>query len=298
MTGLKNIRTRHLQDCNYAAIFSGTYTIRRKIDKSKPFLSQINPEVEDVAINNTCHGNCPYCYVASNKDGQNFTSICQKASEVYGALPIQRRPFQIAVGGAGEPTLHPDFIPFLKVIRSLDILPNYTTNGMHLTKEILSATKEYCGGTAVSWHPHLKGWFYPAIESLIKEKIKTSIHVIIGEPNSVVQALSLASSFSSVENIVVLPYQNLGRAKKIDPIPEWDKFFFLLKEDRDKGNTLHSKMAFGAGFYPYFQLKGTELNWLDLDTYEPEMFSGYRIFDDTYKILRKSSYDPSKKETI
>ena len=68
----------------------------------------------------------------------------------------EHRPYQVAIGGAGEPTLHPDFCEVLKTSRELDIMPNYTTNGMHLSDKILYATKEYCGGVAVSTHKHLK----------------------------------------------------------------------------------------------------------------------------------------------
>ena len=70
-----------------------------------------------------------------------------------------QKPFQIAIGSQGEPTIHPEFIAFLQTIYELGIVPNYTTNGITLAsgnKELLDATEKYCGGVAVSsntWNP-------------------------------------------------------------------------------------------------------------------------------------------------
>lgn len=41
-------------------------------------------------------------------------------------------------------------------------------------------------------------------------------------------------------------------------------------------------------FYSYLTENQVDL---DIDIYEPEIYSGYRLFDDSYKNLRNSSYD-------
>ena len=79
---------------------------------------------------------------------------------------MNERPFQIAIGGAGESTIHPDWVEFVKCVKDMEIMPNYTTNGMHLSNEIIRATEDYCGGVAISWHPHISKTFDKAVLKL------------------------------------------------------------------------------------------------------------------------------------
>jgi hypothetical protein len=50
---------------------------------------------------------------------------------------------------------------------------------MHLTQEILEATKKYSGGVAVSCHPHLDKIWKKAVDSYYQNKIKLNLHIII-----------------------------------------------------------------------------------------------------------------------
>lgn len=257
------------------------------MDNSKPITAPKHPEIEDVAINSKCFAACSYCYTSALKTGSNFENIVEKADVVWGSLKPEDRPFQIAIGGAGESTIHPDWVPFVKRVSELGIVPNYTTNGMHLSDEILDATEKYCGGVAVSYHPHIRQSFDKALQKLSKIDTKLNIHVIIGDEQSLIDLKEIYEKYVDIlDYIVILPYQAAGRAKKIDTEKTWIEMF-------DWVNSVESnKFAFGALFYDW--LKNHNIA-LDMAIYEPEIYSGYRLMDNSHMKLRKSSYDLTEK---
>lgn len=273
---------------NYRAVFFNGKTIRQRIDNSKPITTPKFAEIEDVAINAKCLAACPYCYTNALKTGSNFDDIIEKVYKVWGIRDDNDKPFQIAIGGAGEPTLHPQFSEFVKTVKEIGIMPNYTTNGMHLSNEVLQATEDYCGGVAVSFHPHIEKVFHKAIETLSTINTKLNCHVIVGDEKSFVDLQNIYDKYSEIlDYIVVLPYQAVGRGKQIETEDVWRRTFEWI-------NGVNSQQfAFGALFYPYLLNNEVEL---DIDVYEPEVYSGYRIFDDSFMNLRHSSYDLTFKE--
>lgn len=280
------MKIREYKDCNYKAVFFKGKTVRMKLDETKPFLITPTPEIEDVAINNKCLANCSYCYTSALKTGSNFDDIVQKALVVWGMLPPEERPFQIAIGGAGEPTMHPLFPQFVKQVNELGIVPNYTTNGMHLTKEVIKATMQYCGGVALSYHPHIDKVFQDAKRSLrtIKTTFGTKIntHLILGDKGSFDKLRELYEyDYDIFDYIVILPYQAVGRGKQIAVEETWRHAMYWIES---LPTDHQSKFAFGALFYDWLKTIDTKLK---MSIYEPEMFSGYRIMDDSFKVLRK-----------
>jgi hypothetical protein len=274
------------KEANYKAVFFNGKTIRSRIDETKPILAPKYAEIEDVAINSKCFANCSYCYTSATKEGVNFDNIIEKALDTWGSVGQNERPFQIAIGGAGESTIHPQWIEFVKAVNELNIVPNYTTNGMHITDKLLEATERYCGGVAVSYHPHIKNVFNKAIKEYSKIKTKLNTHIIIGTKESLIDAQSIYETYKDdVEYFVMLPYQAVGRAKEIDVEQVWKSMFEWIDT---LPNQRQEQFAFGALFYLFLLKNKLSLN---IDIYEPEIYSGYRIFDDSYKTLRKSSYN-------
>jgi hypothetical protein len=282
------IKIRQDKSANYKSIFFDGKTIRMRLDNSKPILTPTNPEIEDVAINSKCFANCSYCYTSATKEGSNYDNIVEKAHLVWGSLPETERPFQIAIGGAGESTIHPDWVNFVKEVNILGIMPNYTTNGMHLSEEVLKATEAYCGGVAVSYHPHIPLVFHKAIKTLSEIKTRLNVHVILGDAESLDALQSIYYTYADVlDYIVVLPYHAACRAKEIDTKKVWLEAFEWI-------NTVESsKFAFGALFYNFLLENKVGLN---MSIYEPEIYSGYRMMDDSYNLLRTSSYDLTPKK--
>lgn len=247
----------------------------------------LTTELEDVAINNKCLANCSYCYTDAKKSGNNFTNIISKALDVYGNIPLNDRPFQIAIGGAGEPTMHPDFAEFVSCIKDLGIMPNYTTNGMHLSNTVLKATNDYCGGVALSWHPHISKVFHKAVAPLKEVSNKLNVHIIVGTEKSFEDLKYLYERYENVfDYFVLLPYQAVGRGKEIKVEHIWNKTFDWIKTV----NT--TKFAFGALFWNYLQNNETGL---EMSIYNPDVYSGYRLLNDNYKTLYKSSYELTEK---
>ena len=84
---------------------------------------------------------------------------------------------QVALGGAGNPNDHKDFVKILEYTRSKGIIPNYTTAGIGLTDEMVASTKKYCGAVAVSWYD--QKYSVDAINKFIEAGCKTSIHFVL-----------------------------------------------------------------------------------------------------------------------
>lgn len=231
--------------------------------------------------------NCSYCYTSATKKGVNFDNIVDKAHKVWGSLPEKERPFQIAIGGAGESTIHEDWYEFVKNVHELGIMPNYTTNAQHLTDSVLKGTQDFCGGVAVSFHPHIKDHFDNGVRILSQLNTKLNAHVILGSEQSLLDLQSIYDNFGEIlDYIVVLPYQAAGRGKSIETHSTWLKAFDWINKVES------SKFAFGALFYNWLLENNVPL---EMSIYEPEIYSGYRLMDDSHMILRKSSYDLSPK---
>ena len=155
-------------------------------------------------------------------------------------------------------------------VYNLDILPSYTTNGMWIEKDykqdILNITEKYCGGVAVSTHPHLKKYWYPAVKELLNLKnIEVNFHIIISDKESIDYFLDIFNEFeSAMSHFVLLPYINfIGRSKERNI----DYKYLMNKIDN------HDKLAFGAGFHPF--LKSKKGKKYKVSLYEPELLSKF-----------------------
>ena len=235
--------------------------------------------------------NCHFCYTSAIKNGVNYAEIVKKIIGLFGPMSENERPFQVAIGGGGEPTLHPEFPAAVKAFKELGIMPNYTTNGMHLTPEVMQATIENCGGVAVSCHPHLEKVWKKAVKQLTDAGVRTNLHIIVGEPGSSEKFWEIYNEFKdSIEYFVLLPYQSAGRAVPIQTETEWKALFDSLKLNKP------DNIAFGALFYPFLLENKDEYKGFDISLYEPEVMSGYLMLEDGDLFIRRSSYDLRPKE--
>lgn len=271
--------TRIFPEHNYKALHFNGKTVRIALDPKQPITELSYPEFFDVKVTSHCTGNCPYCYQNSLKTYPHQSGLVQKFRDFFKDFTKNQLPFQIAFGG-GEPTSHPDFINLLRACHEYGIVPNYTTNGIwSLTPQadvLLQATKELCGGVAVSTHPHLEAYWRTAVNQLLDLDIHTNLHVIIGDRKSIDQFEALYKEFSGkVKYFILLPLSAQGRATY--NFTDWE---YLISKIEGSPHDL----GFGANFYPYLVQDPTRFT---VSLYEPESMSAYLDLE-TGKVFKSS----------
>lgn len=301
------IKKRCFPKQNYNAIWINLKTYRLGEGVAKELPPEYS-EFYDIGINTRCNAECPFCYVSASNKGIDYPDICktwnkwmslyiEKVVE-YGKLKatLTNKPFQIAIGSTGEPTLHKDFCRFLETVYNTNVVPNYTTNGIilsayeneadsnnKLAKEIMYYTKQYVGGVAVSFGNNLiKDKAEKAVEALIKHgNTNVNIHHIISDKQSVDEFVKVQKEYGNdIKYHVLLPLMPSGRSKK----GVEDGVFEYLEEQIEKNNI--SNTAFGAHFYKY--LKDSKIKTY---LYEPESFSKNVILTKNKVQITPSSFN-------
>ena len=233
---LKSVRYSSL---GYTSFFNPeTGFFARMPDKGEPdpFWSPHGPELMDISITNWCDKGCVFCYKSSTKHGQHmalpdYKNIIDQASEMG--------VFQVALGG-GNPNQHPDFIEILEYTASKGVVPNYTTNGRGLSREILEATRKHCGAVAVSAYEPFNETA-ETIETLTKCGIKVNVHFIL-DSESIDLAIAWLQEppafLSGINAIIFLNYKPSGRKvfekKMLRNSDRLDEFFKLATSSQRK----------------------------------------------------------------
>jgi organic radical activating enzyme len=271
------MKTRIFPEHNYKGIFLNGKTLRIALDPEKPIEELSYPEFYDVKVTSQCKGNCNFCYMDS-KNVVHTQNIIEKFEKYFGKMTDNQKPFQLAFGG-GEPVSHPDFLKLIEVCSNIGIVPNYTTNGMWINKshkELISTTKKYCGGVAVSTHPHLKKYWSKAVDVYLKNDIFTNLHIIISDKKSIDEFTKIYEKYhNKVKYFVLLPLTVSGRCKEANI--DWK----YLKEKISKN---YKDIAFGANFYPYLK---KDNNKFSVSLYMPEILSAYLDLENM-KVYRSS----------
>ena len=114
---------------------NGNYCVRIYSDGTKIRENDLNffepafPESFDIKITNQCDMGCPMCHEDSKPDGKHGNIL---------HLPFldSIHPYtELAIGG-GNPLAHPDLVPFLRLCKDRDLIPNITVNKVHFMKAI------------------------------------------------------------------------------------------------------------------------------------------------------------------
>lgn len=280
------VKVRKFPEHNYHAVWTNLKTLRIGEGQAKE-LPADKSEFYDVSLGTRCNLGCDFCYTSALANGLDYTDICEKAKWFFGNMLDNDKPFQIAIGSQGEPTLHPDFLKFLETIYNLNIVPNYTTNGITIALEsdysekLLDYTSKYVGGVAVSantWAENINMLWRNAISKLIYYgNTNINIHYIIRDKKSVDEFINIYNEYKNdILYFVLLPLMKSGRSSE-----QYQKeaFDYLLDKDFD-----FSKIAFGAHFYDLLKNQNKVKCWM----YPPESFSKNLILDDTIKITPSS----------
>ena len=302
------VKVRKFPEKNYHAIWHELKTIRVGQGKA----NELEPEYSeffDVSLGNKCStGKCPWCYVNSNPNGENYKDVCgiwkrwidtfPKDVVIEGTNIIKTyKPFQIAIGSEGCALENPDFCDFLETVFNTGVVPNYTTNGVilsywdkpgtqyyELANKILEYTKAYTGGVAVSYgNKALRNYAKNAIKALIaKGDCKINMHHIISDKDSVDDFFKNYEKFGKdIYYHVLLPLMPSGRCKVGMSSDTWD---YLEKRLNTK---YFERVSFGAHFYNYLKESKNISTWL----YKPESFSKNLILKDNKVTITPSSFN-------
>lgn len=305
------VKQRRFNDHNYNALWFNLKTVRLGEGKALPLPAEY-PEFVDVSLGDKCQtGKCNFCYVSSNPDGRYYEGICETWKkwmdtfweERVGNLVRTNKPFQIAIGSQGSADEHPEFTKFLKTVYETNVVPNYTTNGVILSKfddpsskwykqanDIIEATRLYVGGVAVSFgNKALRKYSEKAVRVLIDHcDTNVNIHHIISTKESVNEFVSEWLKYGDdILYHVLLPLMPAGRSTKgVD-----EGVFEYLEEVIEKNNI--KNVAFGAHFIK--NLRESKIKtWL----YDEESFSKNIILEKDCVKITPSSFDLNPIKTI
>ena len=204
-----------------------------------PFMASF-PHLIDVGIMGHCiHGKTGLCIKAGigcyqsgltidepNMSLEDFSSIAEQC---------RGRVNQFALGGRGDPDQHEHFEEILKICRENSIVPNFTTSGYGLTKELAQLSKRYCGAVAVSWYRN--DYTFKAIQLLLEAGLKTNIHYVLGK-NSIDEAITRLAHDDfpeRINGIIFLLHKPVGLGSKKNVLSSKDARVAELYAQIDKG---------------------------------------------------------------
>lgn len=115
------------QNGNYSVTILSDGTKIRENDLD--FFDAEFPESMDIKITNACDMGCPMCHEDSGPDGKHGDILNLPF------LDSLHEFTELAIGG-GNPLSHPDFIPFLHLLKKRKLIANVTVNEVHFLKNI------------------------------------------------------------------------------------------------------------------------------------------------------------------
>lgn len=266
---------RHIGDYHFLADNETGVTMRwGRTKQENPIWAPI-PELADISISNHCTKGCSFCY-RNSENNHEWMSVEDYCS-VLEAMnhPEYGNVFQVAIGG-GEPLEHPNFLEIIDETVKRGIVPNFTTNGVHLTEEVCNNIQGKVGAVALS---------VVSVNEIEKEKVKmlryygieTNIHYVLSSEN-IEEATRIANGKSNqglvgINAIIFLTYKPAGRAGDRCVIKKGEDYDEFLSAIAKKGIE-RPKMGFDACFVPML-LSNETVSPMLVDCCEGGFFSVY-----------------------
>lgn len=204
-----------------------------------PFMASF-PHLIDVGIMGHCiHGKTGLCVKAGIGCYQSGLTIEQPNMRVEDFTEIARqcsgRVNQFALGGRGDPDQHEHIREILSICRENNIVPNFTTSGYGLTRELAELCKAACGAVAVSWYR--SEYTLRAIQTLLEAGVKTNIHYVLGN-HSIDEAIARLERDDfpvGVNGIILLLHKPVGLGSSGDVLSPRDPRVAELYRLIDRG---------------------------------------------------------------
>jgi radical SAM protein with 4Fe4S-binding SPASM domain len=284
----KTIRRRYDRENNFVSFFNtqNGFYVRSLVKADGKKLEMLKegdafqssmPELIDIGVMGHCDRGCEMCYQNAQSDGKDMSL------EDYRSIleQVKHDVFQVALGGAGNPDQHKDFVEIVRCSREdYNIVPSYTTNSLSISKEVLEATKKYCGAVAVSYcGAGKKGEKLGLLKTFIDAGVKTNIHFVIGR-DTIDEAIELlkypekvlGEYYNKVNAIIFLLYKPMGRATEEGMLQNDGKLDLFVHMVEHKKHPF--KIGFDSCCIPFI-LSKTKLNDEYMDTCEGGRYSCY-----------------------
>jgi len=218
---------------------TGILSEKGKDTGAEPFMASF-PHLLDIGIMGHCaHGLSGRCLSSTVECYQEGNSIKSEHMTLLNYKKIvdqaKGRCFQFALGGRGDPELHPDFEAILDYTRTFNIVPNFTTSGYGLTKEHALITKKYCGAVAVSWYR--QDHTLQSIHTLLEAGNKVNIHYVLGNHtiDEFIYLLENNKFPDGINRIILLLHKPVGLGQQKNVLKVSDpkvKYLFELFNDK------------------------------------------------------------------
>lgn len=239
----------------------------------EPFMSSY-PELLDIGIMQTCvcAKQCKVdCYqkaidrTGANMSVDDFESILKQS---------EGKLFQCALGGAGDVDTHESFEDILSLCREYNIVPNFTTSGIAMTKEKADICKHYTGAVAVS--EHFAPYTERALDMLMDAGVKTNIHYVLSNKtiDDATEKIKNDSFKDGINAVVFLLYKPVGLGRQENVLtasnPKVKRFFEAV--DNFNGSC---KIGFDSCTCPGIVNFSKKVNLDSVDFCEGGRFSAY-----------------------
>jgi len=169
-------------------------------------------------LTNKCLKQCKYCYTDSTPAGNSGLPL-SKVKEIINKLS-ELKIFTIAYGG-GEPFSREDIFEIAKYTREKGIVPNITTNGMHISKRNVEDCRIF-GQVHISVDllkeniPIENQQWHKAIQLLKKTGINVGINYIVNkESYNHLEDICYYGKKNGIKDIIFLRFKPFGRGKNL-----------------------------------------------------------------------------------
>ena len=262
---------------------SGFYVRSGIIENGKdtgvdPFMRNY-PGLIDVGIMGRClHGHSGLCVksgIQCYQDGLNINKPNMSLKNFKKIVDQSKgKVQQLALGGRGDVDQHENCEEILAYCRENGIVPNFTTSGLGLTKEIAEMCKKFVGAVAISFYraEHT----YRAINLLLDAGIKTNIHYVLGN-NTIDEAIDRLTDDTfpgGINAIIFLLHKPIGLGTEENVLQASDprvQQFFNLVDSKKFDFKIGFDSCSCAGIINYTQNIGLD----SIDYCEGARFSAY-----------------------
>lgn len=179
-----------------------------------------------------------------------------------------------ALGGAGDVDTHENFEDIMRITREYNIVPNFTTSGISMTKEKAEICKKYAGAVAISMH--FADYTYKAIQMLLDAGVETNIHYVLSNKSidTAIDWLKNDKFPKGIHAVVWLLYKPIGLGKMKNVLktddPRLKEFFDLIDN-----KTYEFSHGFDACSIPGIINFTKNIDSASIDTCEAARFSAY-----------------------